>query len=99
MRSTARPTTARGSAPDRCTRVSAALVKGSDHGRNQWEISYTYPLSKRTLIYVGYIKIANRPNAAYNFNINPYNPIARRSSYGTPGGKPGGLVLGMVHFF
>ena len=63
-------------------------------------MSYTYPLSKRTLLYTGYNKIANKNNAAYNFNINPYNPVSSTDqSYATPGGKPAGLVFGMVHFF
>jgi predicted porin len=76
------------------------LVKGADTRAAQWELSYTYPLSKRTLTYVGYVKIANDNNAAYNFNINPYNPVsAADASYNTPGGKPQGFVMGMVHFF
>ena len=76
------------------------LVKGENTKAAQWEISYTYPLSKRTLLYTGYVKIANKDNAAYNFNINPYNPVSSTDqSYNTPGGKPGGFVLGAVHFF
>jgi predicted porin len=76
------------------------LVVGPDTRAVQWEISYTYPLSKRTLLYTGFNKIANKNNAAYNFNINPYNPVSGTdSSYATPGGKPAGLVFGMVHFF
>src|SRR5436190_8869370 len=76
------------------------LVKGENTSASQWEISYTYPLSKRTLTYVGYNKIANKSGAAYNFNISPYNPVSSSdSSYATPGGDPGGLVFGLVHFF
>lgn len=76
------------------------LVKGDNTRAVQWELSYTYPLSKRSLLYTGYVKIANKDNAAYNFNINPYNPVSSTdSSYATPGGKPGGFVFGMVHFF
>ncbi len=45
--------------------------------RNQWEVSYTYPFSKRTSVYAGYVKIDNDSNASYTFNINPY-PIAYR---------------------
>jgi len=78
----------------------AGLVVGPDTRAVQWELSYTYPLSKRTLLYTGFNKIANKNNAAYNFNINPYNPVSSSdSSYATPGGKPAGLVFGMVHFF
>jgi predicted porin len=71
-------------------RVSG-LAKGSDTSSNQWEVSYTYPFSKRTQVYAGYVKIDNGGNASYTFNINPY-PIA-------VGGKPGGFVLGMIHLF
>ncbi len=48
------------------------LTKGSDTGSQQWEISYTYPLSKRTQVYAGYVKMSNDRNAAYTFNINSY---------------------------
>src|SRR6266567_2187378 len=67
------------------------LVKGPDTATQHWEISYSYSLSPRTLLYAGYVKINNEANAKYEFNINSY-PIA-------PGGKPGGLVFGIVHFF
>jgi len=67
------------------------LVKGSNTKSQQYEVSYSYSLSPRTLLYTGYVKINNDSNARYQFNINPY-PIA-------PGGKPGGLVFGIVHFF
>lgn len=67
------------------------LAIGPDTSSDQWELSYTYPLSKRTLLYAGYVKLDNRANASYTFNINPY-PTAI-------GGKPEGWVLGAVHFF
>jgi len=77
-----------------CTRALGAvggLAKGSDTSTDQWEISYTYPFSKRTSVYAGYVKLDNDSNASYTFNINAY-PIA-------VGGKPGGFVLGMIHLF
>jgi predicted porin len=67
------------------------LTKGPDSACDQWEISYSYPLSLRTLLYAGYVRIDNRANASYGFNINDY-PTA-------PGSKPAGLVFGMAHFF
>ncbi len=67
------------------------LTKGPKTASEQWELSYTYNLSLRSLVYVGYVRINNRANAAYTFNINDY-PIAT-------GGKPSGFVLGMAHFF
>ncbi|HEY7944823.1 MAG: porin [Burkholderiales bacterium] len=68
-----------------------ALAKGPDTASEQWELSYSYSLSLRTMLYAGWVKIDNRPNATYTFNINPY-PVA-------PGAKPGGIVLGIAHFF
>ena len=79
----------KGSAPDG-TQVGN-LIKGPDTGSTQWELSYTYNLSLRSLVYVGYVRIDNRANAAYTFNINEY-PVA-------PAGKPSGLAIGMAHFF
>lgn len=79
----------KGSAADG-ERVSG-LAKGNDTRSQQWEISYTYPFSKRTAVYAGYVELHNDSNAAYTFNINPY-VVA-------PGGKPQGFVLGMIHLF
>jgi hypothetical protein len=56
-----------------------------------YELTYSYSLSPRTLLYAGYVKINNDSRARYTFNINSY-PIA-------PGGKPAGLAFGFVHFF
>jgi hypothetical protein len=69
----------------------AGLAKGDNTGANQWEVSYSYDLSKRTRIYTGYVKINNEANANYTFNINSYNVAA--------GGNPGGFVMGMYHNF
>ncbi len=70
-------------------------VGGLAHGDNteadHFTISYTYPLSKRTLTYAGYTHINNKERASYTFNINPYQV--------SPGGDPRGLVFGLVHFF
>jgi predicted porin len=67
------------------------LVKGPNSRSDQWEISYSYSLSPRTLLYTGYVRLQNESAAKYTFNINAYT-IAQ-------GGKPGGLVFGVVHFF
>ncbi|MEO8754508.1 MAG: porin, partial [Casimicrobiaceae bacterium] len=72
------------------TRVGQ-LVKGGNTGATQWELSYTYAWSKRTLAYVGFVQTRNDANASYNFNVNPY-PVA-------DGANASGLVLGMCHFF
>ena len=72
------------------TRI-AGLARGGDSDAQQYEISYTYPLSKRTTVYGGYVKIDNGGNASYLFNINAY-PIG-------VGGKPQGLVMGVLHLF
>jgi predicted porin len=79
------------------------LTLGNDTSSQQWEISYTYPLSKRTQVYAGYVKLQNESKAAYTFNINAYtiNTTCVTDSNCPNGanGKPGGLVLGMIHLF
>jgi predicted porin len=81
-----------------------AVRKGDNTGAQQWQVSYTYALSKRTLMYAGYVQIANRSNGAYNFGVNqiggtclPINgqitPACGSSA------KPQGLITGLVHFF
>ncbi|HUH92669.1 MAG TPA: porin [Casimicrobiaceae bacterium] len=67
------------------------LTKGPDSASEQWEVSYSYPLSLRTLLYAGFVRINNQKNAGYGFNINDY-PVA-------PGARPTGYVFGMAHFF
>jgi predicted porin len=67
------------------------LTKGGGTGASQWEISYTYALSKRTLAYTGFVQTLNDTNAAYNFNINPYAVVRDANA--------SGLVVGVVHFF
>jgi len=76
------------------TRVGSAtggVTKGPNTSADQWSVSYTYPLSKRTLTYVGYMRINNDANANYSFNINPYAVVN--------GGNPSGFVGGFVHLF
>jgi predicted porin len=82
------------------------LTKGSDTGSQQWEISYTYPLSKRTQVYAGYVKLNNDRNAAYSFNINGYSINTNCTGTGNAAdlacgsnGKPDGWVFGMIHLF
>ena len=72
------------------TRIGG-LARGPDTSANQWEVSYSYPLSKRTYVYAGYIKIDNAANASYIFGVNGFTPAV--------GGKPGGALLGVVHNF
>ncbi len=67
------------------------LAAGNSTGAAQWEISYTYALSKRTLAYTGFVQTRNDNNAAYNFNINPYTVVN--------GANASGFVMGLVHFF
>ena len=73
-----------------CARVGG-LAAGSDGGANFYEVSYTYPLSKRTSVWLGYVKIANKDQAQYNFNVNNYNIAI--------GGRPQGLAFGLWHNF
>jgi predicted porin len=74
------------------------VVRGGSTGVDHYSISYTYPLSKRTLTYVGYVRIDNETNARYTFNINPINQSATTGGLASEG-KPQGLVAGIVHFF
>jgi len=71
--------------------IIGGLTKGPDSASDQWELSYSYPLSLRTLLYTGYVRINNRANASYGFNINDYSVA--------PGAKPTGCVFGIAHFF
>jgi predicted porin len=82
------------------------LTKGSETGSKQWEVSYTYPLSKRTSVYAGYVKLDNDRNAAYTFNINAYTINTSCTGIGNAAdqacgnnGKPDGFVFGMIHLF
>lgn len=89
----------------RGTRVGG-LTQGSNTSGQQYEISYTYPLSKRTSVYTGYVAIDNDRNAAYVFNINSrfINNGCNGSGVGSDltcgsNGNSRGFVLGMVHLF
>ena len=70
----------------------AGLASGDETEADQFSISYTHPLSKRTSVYAGYHLLDNDANAAYNYNINPYSPASN-------GMKLNGFVLGMIHLF
>ena len=70
----------------------AALASGDNTSADEWEVSYTYTLSKRTQVYAGYHRIDNDASASYNFNINPYAPASN-------GMKLNGFVVGMIHLF
>ncbi|MDR2711435.1 MAG: porin [Burkholderiales bacterium] len=65
---------------------------GKDTGAVQYELSYSYDLSKRTTAYVGYVYIDNDKYATYTFGHNGNGSAA-------PGVDQQGLILGMVHFF
>lgn len=70
------------------------LASGADTSAEQYVLSYTYPLSQRTLTYAGYVRLANAAHASYNFATNPYNPETPPT-----GLKLNGFVLGLAHFF
>ena len=89
----------KGSAADG-TRVGG-LVKGADTGVDQYEISYTYPLSKRTLTYVGYVRIDNDSERALHVQHQPDQPVGddgrpgqRRQAAGSRGGHRPLLLSG-----
>jgi hypothetical protein len=55
-------------------------------------------LSTRTLVYGGYVKINNESNASYTFDTNLY-PVSCNAYPNGGCGRPGGFLVGMVHFF
>ena len=67
------------------------LSKGPNSAATQWEVTYSYSLSARTMLYAGYVQLANQANAFYTFNINDYQTAQ--------GARLNGLVLGVAHFF
>jgi predicted porin len=67
------------------------LVKGDQTDSQQYEVSYMYPVSKRTSVYTGYTKINNSKNAWYAFNTGAY-AVAQ-------GAKPAGFIIGAIHNF
>ena len=67
------------------------LTRGPNSAATQWEVSYSYNLSPRTMLYAGYVQIANQANANYNFNINDYPAVQ--------GARLNGAVAGIAHFF
>jgi predicted porin len=71
--------------------IPQVFRQGNDSGGMQYEVSYTYDLSKRTSVYAGYVRIQNDSRSQYTFNINAY-PVA-------PGGDPQAVVFGMIHLF
>jgi len=89
-----------------CPRIGG-LTRGADTGAQQWEISYTYPLSKRTLLFAGYIMIDNDHNAGYNFGNNPIPNVCGGNSQNAQGSntgcgdasRPQGFLVGIAHFF
>ena len=83
--------------------ASVGLAKGSrTRRRDQWEVSYTYPLSKRTLMYVGYVQIDNDTQRALQLQHQrvPINHVGDRR--GCPTARTASRMvssLGIVHFF
>ena len=69
------------------------LASGPGTRAEQFELSYTYALSPRTLVYAGWVHLDNEERASYNFATNPYTA-------GSPTGlRLNGFVLGAAHFF
>lgn len=71
---------------------SAVAASTSDTGAKEYMIGYGYNLSKRTQLYTHYVKIDNKPAAAYNFATNATTPIGA-------GADPQGFAVGMYHNF
>ena len=69
------------------------LASGEGTRADQYEVSYTYPLSPRTLLYAGFVRLDNGARASYNFATNSYTEGA------LTGLVMNGFVLGTAHFF
>ena len=85
-----------------------AVTEGPNTSVNMYEFSYTYPLSKRTLLYAGYVMVDNAKNAGYNFHVNQIagvctgNNAASNLGVGSGCGdaaRPQGFALGLVEFW
>jgi hypothetical protein len=87
----------KGSAPDGTS--VGYVVHGANTSTQQWEISYSYSLSPRTMLYTGFVKLANKAYNPTTFNINPYAINTCVYNTDCTSGKPTGVVFGMVHFF
>jgi predicted porin len=93
----------KGSAPDGTS--VGYLTRGAQTGVQQGELSYSYNLSPRTMLYAGYTKLINQCKASYTFNINPYAIAVGQfgAASGSAGdfcsGQPGVGMLGIVHLF
>lgn len=89
-----------------CPRVGAATL-GPDTGAQQFEITYTYALSKRTLLWGGFTMINNERNAAYNYGFNPVPGLCTGNARNAQGDNVGcgdssnlpGIALGIAHMF
>jgi predicted porin len=89
-----------------CPTVGGIRI-GPDSSAQEWEVSYTYPLSKRTLLYAGYVMIDNKANANYNFAVGSVTGLCtgnQRNASGSNVGcgdaaRPQGALAGIVHFW
>ena len=87
----------KGSAPDGTT--VGYVVHGANTSTQQWEASYSYSLSPRTMLYTGFVKLANKAYNPTTFNINPYTIQTCEYGSNCNAGQPTGIVFGIVHFF
>ena len=68
------------------------LQSGNDTSADHYQVSYVYPLSKRTAIYGGWSGLYNDSRASYNYGSNAYLG-------GTLGLDLSGFGIGMWHNF
>ncbi len=72
--------------------AGAGTVKDEDYKANQWSLSGTYDLSKRTQAYAFYTRIDNKNAAKINFDSNGITGIAA-------GSNPTAFGIGLSHKF
>jgi len=88
-----------------CTFTNGSACSTAGLGAKAFNVGYGYSLSKRTEVYVAYVRILNDAGAAYNFGQNAIGAtVAGSATAGFTGGigagaDPTGYGLGIIHLF
>ncbi len=75
------------------------LRAGDDTGAQQYTLAFSYPLSKRTTVYTGYMYLANDDRANYTYFRDGNRSVGFGPSSVTLGTDQQSLVVGMAHLF
>ncbi|MDR0769786.1 MAG: porin [Burkholderiales bacterium] len=72
---------------------------GHDTGAQQFTLSVSYPFSKRTTVYAGYMYLKNEARANYTFFRDGNRTVPFGPSSVALGTNQQGVAMGMYHFF